>query len=200
MKFSTVMTVLTIALAFAACGCRYDKPRMRGGAGAEGTTAEAQNIATDPSEVATDPSAVVTEDTGATTGSLDDVNTVGKNFEDIYKPCNDVAFEPVYFGFDSTVVPQGELGKIEAVAAHLTAKPNRVVVVGGHCDDRGSNEYNLSLGENRAIIVRNYLVQSGIAADRIQTRSFGEEKPAVMGADEGAWSKNRRGDFAIFQK
>ena len=58
----------------------------------------------------------------------------------------------------------------------------------------------MSLGENRAIIIRNYLVQSGITADRIQTRSYGSEKPAVEGHDESAWSRNRRGEFAIFQK
>ena len=75
-----------------------------------------------------------------------------------------------------------------------------MVVVEGHCDERGSNEYNMSLGENRAIIIRNYLVQNGIAADRIQTRSYGEEKPAVMGSDESAFSRNRRGEFAIYQK
>jgi peptidoglycan-associated lipoprotein len=121
-------------------------------------------------------------------------------FEDLYTRCTDVNFEPVYFGFDATVVPQGELGKIDAVAQHLSSNADRVVVIEGNCDERGSNEYNMALGENRAIIVRNYLVQSGIAADRIQTRSYGEEKPAVVGQDESAWSQNRRGEFAIFQK
>ncbi|MBQ6137827.1 MAG: OmpA family protein [Kiritimatiellae bacterium] len=133
-------------------------------------------------------------------GSLADIDAAGKNFEDLYARCGDVSFAPVYFGFDSTVVPQGELGKIDAVASHLADNANRVVVVEGHCDERGSNEYNMSLGENRAIIIRNYLVQNGIGADRIQTRSYGEEKPAVVGGDESAWSKNRRGEFAIFQK
>ena len=118
----------------------------------------------------------------------------------MYTRCTDVSFTPVYFGFDSTVVPQGELGKIEAVAQHLAAKSDRVVVVEGNCDERGSSEYNMSLGENRAIIIRNYLVQSGVASDRIQTRSYGAEKPAVDGHDESAWALNRRGEFAIYQK
>ena len=83
---------------------------------------------------------------------------------------------------------------------HLKDNSDRVVVIEGNCDERGSAEYNLSLGENRAIIVRNYLVQSEIAADRIQTRSYGEEKPAVDGHDESAWAKNRRAEFAIFKK
>ena len=196
MKFSTILAVFTVALAVATTGCRYDKANGAAGAGA-GDGADAQEIATDASEIS---EADADAANAAQEGSLADINGAGKNFEDLYARCNDVSFAPVYFGFDSTVVPQGELGKIEAVAAHLTDRQNRVVVIEGHCDDRGSNEYNMSLGENRAIIIRNYLVQNGITADRIQTRSYGEERPAVSGEGEGAWSKNRRGEFVIFQK
>ena len=180
MKFSTIMVVFALAFAFASAGCRYDKA----GKGADSAGAgegEGMDISSSSQE-----------------GSLSDMSE-GK-FEDLYTRCTDVSFEPVYFSFDSTVVPQGELGKIDAVAQHLTEKTDRVVVVEGHCDERGSNEYNMSLGENRAIIIRNYLVQNGISADRIQTRSYGEEKPAVVGSGESAWSRNRRGEFAIFQK
>ena len=185
MKFSTMMLVLAAAMCVA--GCKYDKAKKGAGAGADG--AGGQDIA------AQDISAV---DSNLQSGNLAGA-TEGK-FEDMYTRCTDVNFEPVYFGFDSTVVPQGELGKIDAVVQHLTAKTDRVVVVEGNCDERGSNEYNMSLGENRAIIIRNYLVQNGIAADRIQTRSYGEERPAIEGHDESAWSRNRRGEFAIFQK
>ena len=181
MKFSTITAVLAAALCVA--GCRYDKASKGAGSGADGDAANAQDI---------------TAADDAQSGSIGSASE-GK-FEDLYTRCTDVNFEPVYFGFDSTVVPQGELGKIDAVAQHLTSRTDRVVVVEGNCDERGSNEYNMSLGENRAIIVRNYLVQNGIAADRIQTRSYGEEKPAVDGHDESAWSRNRRGEFAIFQK
>ena len=80
-----------------------------------------------------------------------------------------------------------------------TGLPNRVVIVEGNCDERGSNEYNLSLGDLRAIAIRDYLVTLGIDAKRIQSKSYGEEKPAVSGHGEGAWSKNRRGEFAVFQ-
>ena len=178
MKFSTIMVAFALAFAFASAGCRYNKTGS--GANANGGAGEGMDISSSQE------------------GSLSDM-TEGK-FEDLYTRCTDVDFAPVYFGFDSTVVPQGELGKIDAVAQHLTARTDRVVVVEGHCDERGSNEYNMSLGENRAIIIRNYLVQNGIAADRIQTRSYGEEKPAVMGSDESAFSRNRRGEFAIYQK
>ena len=181
MKFSTILAVFTMALAVVTTGCKYDKAGKGGGAGngAGGSDINGQDISGETGSIA-----------GASEGK----------FEDLYTRCTDVDFAPVYFGFDSTVVPQGELGKIDAVAQHLTAKTDHVVVVEGNCDERGSSEYNMSLGENRAIIIRNYLVQSGIAADRIQTRSYGAEKPAVDGHDESAWAKNRRGEFAIFQK
>jgi peptidoglycan-associated lipoprotein len=178
MKFTTIMTAFVVALCLA--GCKYDKAGK--GAG-------------DSASNATDISA---NDVNSQEGSIGSVSE-GK-FEDMYTRCTDVEFAPVYFGFDSTVVPQGELGKIDAVVNHLNSKSDRVVVVEGHCDERGSNEYNLSLGENRATIVRNYLVQGGISADRIQTRSYGKEKPAVVGNDESAYSLNRRGEFAIYQK
>ena len=180
MKISTMMAVFAAALCVA--GCKYNKAGKGAGAGAGGDSAEGRDIAGE----------------GIESGSLSSMSE-GK-FEDMYTRCTDVDFAPVYFGFDSTVVPQGEIGKIDAVVQHLNDKPDRVTVIEGNCDERGSNEYNMTLGEQRAVIIRNYLVQSGISADRIQTRSYGEEKPAVDGHDESAWARNRRGEFAIFQK
>ena len=182
MKFSTMMTVLAVALCVA--GCKYGKAGKGGAGGAGGDgIGPGSDINTEAFR-------------NADSGSLVDASEA--KFEDIYQRCTDVDFAPVYFGFDSTVVPQGELGKIDAVAQHLNSHSERVVVVEGNCDERGSNEYNMSLGENRAVIIRNYLVQSGIGANRIQTRSYGEEKPAVEGHDESAWSMNRRGEFGIY--
>jgi len=128
-------------------------------------------------------------------------NTVsGARFEDTLQAVQGVKFSPVYFAFDSYVLPPSEVSKIEQVAQHLKSNANHVVVVEGNCDDRGSNEYNMSLGENRALAVREYLVKLGISADRIQTRSYGEEKPAVAGTGEEVWRLNRRDEFALFQK
>jgi len=191
MKFSMMMAVFAVALSFAVSGCKYSS--LNNGKGA-GDGAGAGLGAAEGAEVST---------TGldeAQAGDLSDAGVGDRPFEEYCTRCTDVEFAPVYFGFDSTVVPQGEIGKIDAVAQHLADNANRVVVVEGNCDERGSNEYNMALGENRAGIIRNYLVQSGIDASRIQTRSYGEEKPAVDGHDEGAWAMNRRGDFAIFQK
>ena len=188
MKFSTMMVVSAVALSFAVSGCKYGKAHTSGdGKGDDYGAAGGGDGAT------------IDDGTGGVeVGSLDDVGELP--FEKYCTRCTDVEFAPVYFGFDSTVVPQGEIGKIDAVAQHLVEKTDRVVVVEGNCDERGSNEYNMPLGENRAGIIRNYLVQSGIEASRIQTRSFGEEKPAVDGHDESAWALNRRGEFVIYQK
>ena len=185
MKFSTVLAVLAVALCVT--GCKYDKAKKGANTGAD--AANASDISTTESVEAADTNASEVSLAGASEGKFE-----------VYRRCADVAFNPVYFGFDSTVVPAGELGKIDAVAQHLASNAGRVVVVEGNCDERGSHEYNMSLGENRAIIIRNYLVQSGISSDRIQTRSYGAEKPAVEGHDESAYALNRRGEFVIFQK
>ena len=192
MKFSMMMAVFAVALSFAVSGCKYSSLNNGKGAG-DGAGAGAGLGNAEGSEISTG-----IDDTQE--GDLSDAGVGGRPFEEYCTRCTDVEFAPVYFGFDSTVVPQGEIGKIDAVAQHLADNANRVVVVEGNCDERGSNEYNMALGENRAGIIRNYLVQSGIDASRIQTRSYGEEKPAVDGHDEGAWAMNRRGDFAVFQK
>ena len=182
MKFSTIMAVMAVALAVTTTGCKYNKAAGSG----------------DAADISAEGSDIIGSDISADEGDLSAAGE--KRFEDMYTKCTDVDFSPVYFGFDSSVIPQGELAKVDAVTQHLTDRADRVVVVEGHCDERGSNEYNLALGENRAVIVRDYLVQSGIAADRIQTRSYGEEKPAVDGHDEGAWEANRRAEFGIYQK
>ncbi len=124
----------------------------------------------------------------------------GARFEDTYEQVQGIGFDAVYFTYDSYVLPPNEIAKVDMVGQHLNSNAGHVLVVEGHCDERGSNEYNLSLGENRALAVRSYLVNMGISSDRIQTRSYGEEKPAVMGMDESAWGMNRRCEFALFQK
>ena len=187
MKISTLMVVVAVALSFAVSGCRYGKANTGANGGAAGSGLGAAGGSDIPTTLDDNQE-----------GPLDGVGD--RPFEEYCTRCTDVDFAPVYFGFDSTVVPQGEAGKIDEVAQHLGSHADRVVVVEGNCDERGSNEYNMALGENRASIIRNYLVQSGVDASRIQTRSFGEEKPAVVGSDESAWAQNRRGEFVIYQK
>ena len=107
-------------------------------------------------------------------------------------------FASVLFAYDSSQVAAGERQKIEAVAQHLQMNPAHAVIIEGHCDERGSREYNLALGERRALAVRSYLSGLGIEADRIQTKSMGEEDPVDPGHNEAAWRQNRRAEFILY--
>ncbi|MBT8043227.1 MAG: OmpA family protein [Pontiella sp.] len=107
-------------------------------------------------------------------------------------------FSPVYFAYDSSQVNLEEADKCEKVAQYLKRGKGNGVIVEGHADERGSREYNLALGERRALAVRDYLISLGVDPATIQTKSYGEEMPADMGHDEAAWRKNRRSVFAIY--
>ncbi len=108
-------------------------------------------------------------------------------------------FQPVYYAYDSAQVSAAERGKLEEVAEYLRRNPGANIIVEGHCDERGSREYNLSLGERRALAARAYLVGLGIDGSRIQTRSYGSERPAAFGHNEEAWRQNRRAEFVVTQ-
>ena len=123
----------------------------------------------------------------------------GTPFDQTRTPVGSNGIGPVYFGYDSSILAPAELAKVQQAADYMTGNADVVLIVEGHCDERGSNEYNLSLGEQRALAVRNYIATLGISSDRIQTRSFGEERPAVQGTGEEAWRLNRRGEFAFYK-
>jgi peptidoglycan-associated lipoprotein len=103
--------------------------------------------------------------------------------------------EVVYFEYDSFILLPSARQALQGHAAWLQANPAVRVTVEGHCDERGADEYNLALGERRALAVKNYLVTLGIAGDRLATISYGEERPAVAGQGEAAWARNRRAEF-----
>lgn len=105
--------------------------------------------------------------------------------------------ETVFFDFDSAVVKNSERTKIETVAGYLKGNATAAVRVEGHCDERGTEEYNRALGERRALAVRETLVALGVAPDRVDTLSYGEDRPADPGHNEAAWRKNRRGEFIL---
>lgn len=109
-----------------------------------------------------------------------------------------VALETVYFDFDKSDLRKDARDVLSKNAeALLKQVADAKVKIEGHCDERGSDEYNMALGDRRAKSVAKYLTSLGIKADRISTVSYGEEKPAAQGHDEAAWSKNRRAEFVI---
>ncbi len=213
MKSSTMMAIAFCGvLACAVTGCKYDDdtlPPDDGSTIATGTDVNTDdpNGLTEGKDVPTD-GLDATNGAGALTNAGADMNGIqgddgtpatGVPFDQDpnYTRCTDVNFDPVYFGFDASNLQPSEMAKVEAVAAHLK-QTGRVVMVEGNCDERGSNEYNLSLGQLRAIAISKYLADLGVNVQSVQTKSYGEEKSAIVGHEESAWSKNRRGEFAVF--
>ena len=143
-----------------------------------------------PPEPVPTPVSVPTEpirDDAISSASLDDLN---KNSP----------LKPVFFELDSSDLSGVAQKSLDENAALLKRYSSWTVTVEGHCDERGTAEYNLALGERRAIAARAYLVSLGIPADRVRTVSYGKEFPFDPGHDEGAWGKNRRAHFVITAK
>jgi peptidoglycan-associated lipoprotein len=107
----------------------------------------------------------------------------------------DGQLETLYFEFDRSSLSETSRASLDHNADFLLAHPNVLVRVEGHCDERGTVEYNLALGDRRASSAREYLILRGVAADRLQVVSFGLERPADPGQGEAAWSRNRRVEF-----
>jgi peptidoglycan-associated lipoprotein len=105
--------------------------------------------------------------------------------------------DTIHFEYDSAVVKPGEHSKVTAVADYLKSNSSNAVKVEGHCDERGTDEYNRSLGERRAQAIRTELVKSGVDAGRVDTVSFGRDRPVDTGHSEAAHRKNRRGEFVV---
>jgi peptidoglycan-associated lipoprotein len=108
-----------------------------------------------------------------------------------------VGLQRINFNFDQYTLTPAARDTLAANAAYMKAHPGTKVIVEGYCDERGSDEYNLALGERRAMAAKNYLVSLGVAANRLSTISYGEEKPLDPAHTEEAWAKNRRDEFKI---
>ena len=104
---------------------------------------------------------------------------------------------PIYFDFDKSNVRDDQRKRMENNGKFLKDTPSVSIVIEGNCDERGTNEYNMALGERRAMAAKKYLTNLGVADNRLSTISYGEEKPLNHGHDEMAWSQNRRDDFVI---
>ncbi|HEX7578028.1 MAG TPA: OmpA family protein [Verrucomicrobiae bacterium] len=103
----------------------------------------------------------------------------------------------IHFAYDSSVIRKSEQASLQSVAQALAADSSTKLLIEGNCDERGTEEYNRSLGERRALAAREALAKLGVDPMRIRTESFGKDKPADPGHDEAAWQKNRRDDFVL---
>jgi len=103
----------------------------------------------------------------------------------------------VHFDFDKYDIRSGDAKTLDANAAWLKSNTTMLVLIEGHCDERGTNEYNLALGERRAKAAMNYLVSQGVAQNRVSILSYGEQRPVCTDHDEACWAKNRRAHFLV---
>ncbi len=143
-----------------------------------------------PPEPVHEPVAVPSEPIGSDTLSSTDIDTLNKNSP----------FQPVFFAYDQDDIDAAGQQSLNHNAELMKKYSTWIVTIEGHADERGTAEYNLALGERRALAARNYLVSLGIPADRLRTVSYGKEFPFEPGHDEGSWSKNRRAHFVVTSK
>jgi len=188
MRNTTIVVAVTLALAVtAACG------KKKVATGPQPPPAEEASVVTPnppaPAERVEDrtPVAQPLADESITNKSLDDLN-------------RDSPLKPVFFPLDSAELDESGRAIAQANAGVLKKYSAWGITIEGHCDERGTAEYNLALGERRAVAVKTYLSSLGVSADRIRTVSYGKEFPFDMGHGEDAWAQNRRGHFVITSK
>ena len=185
------MTKLTYLLAFAVIitlavtGCKNHRPvsvtHLPPGAGSVPETPEGGTLGSNPNANAVGG------------GQQADINLINGMIPDREA----LATYTVHFAYDSAAVRKSERANVQSVADALRRDPGTKLQIEGNCDERGTEEYNRSLGERRALAVRQALVKLGIDSSRVFTLSFGKDKPADDGHNEGAWSKNRRDEFVL---
>jgi len=137
---------------------------------------------------------------GSATGVQKSTGPVGPSVEELAAKAKAVALktvvdEDIFFDYDSAALNPAAQEVLKNKSVILGKYPGVSVTIEGHCDERGTNEYNLALGERRAESAKNFLVSLGVNPSRFKTISYGEEKPLDAGNDESAWSKNRRAHF-----
>jgi peptidoglycan-associated lipoprotein len=190
MRRAAVIAVVTLTMAASACGGKKPPVARPTPPPVEEAPVTAVNRPPAPPEPVAEPIVVppepVREDRIASS-SLDDLNRSSP-------------LRPVFFEFDSSEIDGAAKSALDENSALLKRYPTWAVTIEGHCDERGTAEYNLALGERRAVAARAYLVSVGISADRLRTVSYGKEFPFDPGHDEEAYVKNRRAHFVITAK
>lgn len=137
------------------------------------------------------------QDTNSTTSSTGIPQPDAGKFDNYARNAEIFKSDTVYFAFDSSAIRKAEVPKIDSVADYMKAHTADALSIEGHCDERGTEEYNRALGERRALALRDEIIKRGVDAGHVVTTSFGKDKPADPGHNEAAWSKNRRGEFIL---
>ena len=188
-RINTLVTVLPLVLGFALSACTPKPETVKPDATTTATTVTAQTVA--PAPVATMPAP-------ALAASVAQPLVVDPLIA-LQDPNSPISNRVVYFEFDRSEIQQSFLTQLDAHARFLVLNPQLKVRLEGHCDERGTREYNIGLGDRRSQSVRRLLMFQGVTAAQIVTVSYGEERPAADGHDEDGWSKNRRVEL-VYQR
>lgn len=193
----SVFSVIALALTLTFAGCKPKERVTPLGDGSSGRTTGGNNGGTPPNPGDGSKVKVGTGD-GPIGEGLDPNHLSNKDLTGRPQDRQMFQNETTYFDFDRATVKASETSKVDAVAAKFKAlSAADDLLIEGHCDERGTEEYNRALGESRALALRQYLITAGVPASRVHTKSFGKDKPVAPGHDESAWSKNRRGEFIL---
>lgn len=193
MKLFKLASVLGLAavMAFATTGCKHKKPDLTKLGGQNPGDSNAGMIGNGNT---IDNGAGIAAQSAPGFGGGDAANF---NPDDYNQDRGALAAETVYFDYDSSSIKSSEESKIASVASVLKSDASAKLLIEGNCDERGTEEYNRSLGERRALAAREALANAGVEAGRVATRSYGEDRPADHGHDQAAWAKNRRDEFVL---
>lgn len=186
-----LVVVISLGLVFGVSGCAKKKV-----AGEEEMGAAAEKTAPKPGEPGYEK--IYEESMAAKDESLEAQAAMAKEHE-VLEGRTSAPLLPVYFDFDKSNIRADQRDRIEKNALFLKENNEIRIRIEGNCDERGTNEYNMALGERRALSAKKYLVNLGIHEDRMHTLSYGEEKPLLHGHDEYSWAQNRRDDFVLAQ-
>ncbi len=188
-RLTGLSVTLAVVVALAACGGKKRPPVLATTPGGERAPAEtAERAPVQPIDEGPDVSAVGREGAEGADIASGSPSAVSESSS----PLADVQFE-----LDSAALTDQARATLEKHALWLQGRRDVKVTIEGHCDERGTVDYNLALGEQRARAARDYLASLGVAADRLRVVSFGKERPLDPGHDESAWAKNRRDHFAV---
>jgi peptidoglycan-associated lipoprotein len=190
MNRAITLVMLVVALAI---GCAKKQPATAAGQPAPPATTPTQPSTPPPPP----PRTAERVEEAVPVPSINEDNISNRSLEDLNR---DSPFKPAFFALDSEDLDDAGRAVVAANADIMKKYPTWVVTIEGHCDERGTAEYNLALGERRAVAVKTYMVALGISPDRLRTVSYGKEFPFDMGHTETAWSKNRRAHFVITSK
>ena len=186
----TVVAVAMIALLMVGACSKKKPPVARPPSSPPPAAAGGGSKMPGPPEAVREPVPVPAEPIASDSLSSTDIDTLNKNSP----------FQPVFFVYDQDNIDAAGQQALNSNAELMKKYPTWIITIEGHADERGTAEYNLALGERRALAARNYLVSLGIPADRLRTVSYGKEFPFEPGHEEAAWSKNRRAHFVVTSK